>query len=167
VLPHLSHLIWSLDENFYLYSHRCILWAWPHVVLYDKDSITDFYCILEYLVSLTLEIFSVAFLVRTLPETFSFLIFIYLFIYLFIYFTLQTPSPSQSTLWQFHIPYLLPGPCLHEDVPTPYPIWPLNSLGPPVSWRLRASSLIEHSPSSPLLYICGGPHISWHMLPNW
>ena len=57
--------------------------------------------------------------------------------------------------------------CLHEDVAlpspnstTPYPTWPLNSLGPLVSWRLSLSSLIEHSLCSPLLYMCWGPYIS-------
>jgi hypothetical protein len=41
------------------------------------------------------------------------------------------------------------------------------SLRPPVSWGLGASSLNEHSPSSPLLYVCWRLHISWCMLPNW
>jgi hypothetical protein len=48
--------------------------------------------------------------------------------------------------------------------PLPHPTWPLNSLGPPVSWGLGASSLSEHRPGSPLLYVCWGPHISWRML---
>jgi hypothetical protein len=44
--------------------------------------------------------------------------------------------------------------CLHEDVPTT--TRPLNSLGPPVSWGLGASSLIEPRLSIPLLYMCWG-----------
>jgi hypothetical protein len=47
------------------------------------------------------------------------------------------------------------------DAPTLHPIWPLNSLRPPVSWGLGASFLNEHRPGSPLLYVCWGPHISW------
>jgi hypothetical protein len=53
------------------------------------------------------------------------------------------------------------------DVPIPHPTSPLNSLWPPVSWGLGASSLNEYRPSSPLLYVCWGPHISWCMLPVW
>jgi hypothetical protein len=49
----------------------------------------------------------------------------------------------------------------------PHPTWPQNSLGPPVSWGLGASSLNEHRPWSPLLYVCWGPHISWCMLSVW
>ena len=51
--------------------------------------------------------------------------------------------------------------------PITHPTWPLNFLGPPVSWELGASSLNEHRPSSPLLYVCWEPHISWCMLPVW
>jgi hypothetical protein len=45
------------------------------------------------------------------------------------------------------------------------PTLPLNSLGPPVSWGLGASSLNEHRLGSPLMSVCWGPHISWCMLP--
>jgi hypothetical protein len=41
-------------------------------------------------------------------------------------------------------------------VSTPHPTWLLNSLGPPVSRGLGASSLNEHRPGSPLLYVCCG-----------
>jgi hypothetical protein len=40
-------------------------------------------------------------------------------------------------------------------------------LGPPISWGLGTSSLIEHILGSPLLYMCWGPQISWYMLPIW
>jgi hypothetical protein len=40
-------------------------------------------------------------------------------IIIYIFSTLQILFPSQSTLKLFHIPYLLPNPCLHEDVPPP------------------------------------------------
>jgi hypothetical protein len=55
------------------------------------------------------------------------------------------------------------------DVPTTHllPTKPLNSLEPPASWGLGASSLTETRPSCPLLYMCWGPHISWYMLPGW
>jgi hypothetical protein len=52
-------------------------------------------------------------------------------------------------------------------IPNTYPTRPLNSLEPPVSWGLGTSSLTEHRPSSPLLYMCWGPHISWCVLPGW
>jgi hypothetical protein len=51
--------------------------------------------------------------------------------------------------------------------PHPPATWPLKSLGPPVSWGLDASSLNEHRPGRPLVYICWRPHISWCMLPVW
>jgi hypothetical protein len=57
-----------------------------------------------------------------------------------------------------------PSPC---GYPTPHPTWPLNSLGHSVSWGLGASSLNEHRPGSPLLYVCWGAHISWCMLSVW
>jgi hypothetical protein len=50
---------------------------------------------------------------------------------------------------------------------TPNPTWPLNSLGPPVSWGWGASSLIEHRPGCPLLNMCLGSHIIWYLLPVW
>jgi hypothetical protein len=72
-----------------------------------------------------------------------------------------------STLRLLHISHLLPTPlCLHVDAPT-HTIWPLNSLGPPVSWGLGVLSLNEHRPGSPLLYVCWGLHISWCMLHVW
>jgi hypothetical protein len=80
------------------------------------------------------------------------------------------PHPHvPSTIQLFHIPYLLPPshPRLHVDVPTLHPTWPLNSLGPPVSWGLVISSLNEHRPGSPLLYVFWGPQIIWYMLPVW
>ena len=65
-------------------------------------------------------------------------------------------------------PPLLPAlPRLHVDAPTLHPTWPLNSLELPVSWGFGASSLNEHKPRSPLLYVCWGLHISWCMLSVW
>jgi hypothetical protein len=49
--------------------------------------------------------------------------------------------------------------------PLPHSTWPLNSLVPPVSWGLGVPSVNEERPSSPLLYVCWGPQISWCMLP--
>jgi hypothetical protein len=42
------------------------------------------------------------------------------------------------------------------EAPTPHPIWPLNSLGPPVSWGLGASSLNEHRPKGLYCMCIGG-----------
>jgi hypothetical protein len=53
------------------------------------------------------------------------------------------------------------------DVPNTHSTWPLNSLGPPVSWGLGASSLNEHRPGSPLLYVCWGAYFSWCTLTFW
>jgi hypothetical protein len=54
------------------------------------------------------------------------------------------------------------SPPLHS-----HPTWLLNSQESPVSWGLGASSLIEHRPDSPLLYMCWEPHIIWCMLSSW
>jgi hypothetical protein len=90
-------------------------------------------------------------------------LFIYLFVCLFVYFPFSPYSPSYCSTSHTSSP----PPCLHVSVPNPHPTLPLNSLGPPVSWGLGASSLNEHRPGSPLLYVCWGPHISWCMLPCW
>jgi hypothetical protein len=85
-----------------------------------------------------------------------------LFIYsctLQIWFPITTPGPLSNccTSHAFSQPL-----CLNEDVqiPHPHPTRTLNSLGPPVSWGLGASSLTEPRPGSILLYMCWGPHIS-------
>ena len=75
----------------------------------------------------------------------------------------------------FYTPYSIPhsshspSNCStsHTSSLTPNPTWLLNSLGHPVSWGLGASSLNEHRPGSPLLYVCWGPQISWCMLSVW
>jgi hypothetical protein len=87
----------------------------------------------------------------------NFILFLIYFLHSFHY------CPSPSTLRLLHIPHLLPTtPHLHMDAPTPHPTWPLNSLGPAVSWELGASSLNEHSP---LLYVCWGA--SYQLLSVW
>jgi hypothetical protein len=61
-----------------------------------------------------------------------------------------------------------PPPCLFKDVPMLlHPTRVLNSLGPPVSWGLGASSLTEPRPCSPLLYMCWEPNNSWCILTCW
>ena len=91
-----------------------------------------------------------------------------LFLIYFLQFIFHSLPPTPSPLYLLHIPCLLTTPlCLHVDIPNPHPTWPLNSLGPPVSWGLGASSLNEHRPRSPLLYVCWGPHINWCMLSVW
>jgi hypothetical protein len=56
-----------------------------------------------------------------------------------------------------------------KEVPTTTtrPTRPAHSLWSHVSWGLGASSPTEARPSSPLLYMCWRPHISWCMLPGW
>jgi hypothetical protein len=63
--------------------------------------------------------------------------------------------------------HLLPAPWLHEVIPILHLTRPVNSLGPPVSWGLGASSLTNPRCDSPLLYMCWEPHISWFMLSVW
>jgi hypothetical protein len=93
-----------------------------------------------------------------------------LFIYLFIYLSI-TPYFIHSSLPSYCCTFHTssPCPCLHVDVlpphpPTPHPwppTWSLNSLRPPVSWGLGASSPNQHSKKgSPLLYVYWWPHFS-------
>jgi hypothetical protein len=70
----------------------------------------------------------------------------------FLHFIFHSLRPPPSTLQLLHIPYLLPTPCLHMDAPIYHPTWPLNALGPSVSWGLGASSLNEHRTSYQLVY---------------
>ena len=72
-----------------------------------------------------------------------------------------------STHLLFHIPYLSPSSCIHVDVPNPHTTWPLNFLGPPVYFGLGDSSLNEHKPRSPLLYIFWWHQFIWSMLTVW
>ena len=53
-------------------------------------------------------------------------------------------------------PPLSPWECPHLHTTRP-----LNSLRPTVSWGLGTSSLTEQRPSSPLMYMSWGPHITW------
>jgi hypothetical protein len=98
-------------------------------------------------------------------------ILFFFFLKIFYLFTHQilfwTPSVHPLT-----VPHPIPPP--HTPVstrmclpPTPMKPDPLNSLWPPVPWGLGASSLAEPRPSSPLLYMCRGPCISWCTLPGW
>ena len=75
---------------------------------------------------------------------------------LFIYF--YTPDFLHPLTVAHPIP--LPCPLSPCGCPPSYTTRPLNSLGPPVSRGLGASSQIEPRPASPLLYMCWGPHIS-------
>jgi hypothetical protein len=119
--------------------------------------------------SLCLYLFLVTFLVFFffcfLFACFAFCLFVLVLFNL--YFTSQNLFLSRFTLWLFPIRYLLPNPCLHENVNTPHPTRLLNSLRPLVSRGLGASSLTKPRPDSPLLHMCWGPHISWCMLPGW
>jgi hypothetical protein len=85
-----------------------------------------------------------------------------------LFFTLRIPflaphKPSDCSLSHTYSP----SHCLQVDAPSLHPIWPLYSMGPPVSWGLVESSLNEHRPGSPLLYVCWVLHISWCMLSVW
>ena len=89
-------------------------------------------------------------------------------IFYLIFFTVQILYPSQSTLWLFHIPYLLsPSPGGYPNLSTPHRIRSPYSIGFPVSWGLGASSLTGSILGSPLLHVLVGAHIRWYMLPGW
>ena len=79
-------------------------------------------------------------------------------------FPTRPHSPSKCSTSPPPPPHHAPPPrgCLQHP-----PTWPLNSLGPPVSWGLGTSSLNEHRPGSPLLYVCWGPRLSRCMLSIW
>jgi hypothetical protein len=64
------------------------------------------------------------------------------------------------------VPHTIPPSPISKMPPLSDPTRPPNSLGPQVSWGLGVSSLTESRPSSPLLYMCWGPHTSWCMLPG-
>jgi hypothetical protein len=76
-------------------------------------------------------------------------------------------QPSNCSTYYTSSP-LLPPVSTRISVPTtPYHSRPVNSLEPPVSWGLYASSLTKTRPSNPLQYMCWGPHIIWCMLTGW
>jgi hypothetical protein len=96
-------------------------------------------------------------------DTFLFFV-LYLFIYTPSFISLPHPRSNCSTSHTSSLPSFI-----NEDVPTIHlhPTRLLHSLGPPVSWGLGASFLTEPIPSSPLLDMYWGSHISWCMLPGW
>jgi hypothetical protein len=83
---------------------------------------------------------------------------VYLFIYCFLFFYtpyfIPSPPPPPFDCSTSHTSSL--PLCLLVDVPTLQPLWPLNSLGPPVSWELGASFLNEYRPRSTRLHVCWG-----------
>jgi hypothetical protein len=105
--------------------------------------------------------------IGSLKLNFLFYFIIFYFINLFIFYT-----PYSILQHPIHLPTTPhPTPLSQTPVSTwvlpPNPTWLPNSRGPPISWGLGASFLNEHRPSSPLLYVCWGPHISWCMLSVW
>jgi hypothetical protein len=88
----------------------------------------------------------------------------------FIYFILNSRFYSPPGLPSDSSTYHTSSPphCVQEDVPATLPtLTDLYLPGTPISWGLGASFLTKPRPSSPLLYMCWGPHISWYMLPGW
>ena len=85
----------------------------------------NWHCLLEYTKVLfywdsLYNLFLSFFLICQGHHFFLAVLFVLLFIYLFIYLYFRFYSLSWPTLLLFYIPYLLPAPCLHEDVPTTY-----------------------------------------------
>jgi hypothetical protein len=100
-----------------------------------------------------------------LPEIFFFF-FLFYDLFIFIHFIFYFPNRTLSTLSNCFTSHTSsPELYLSVDVPTLHLTWPLNTLRPPVSWGLGASSLNIHRPSS--LYVCSGPHIRCCMLSVW
>jgi hypothetical protein len=91
---------------------------------------------------------------------FSFLILINLF---FPPYSIPHPHPPSDCSTSYTSS---PWPCLHVVVHTPHPTWPLNSLGPPISWRLVYHFLMNKTPRSCTVCVLG-TYISCCMLPVW
>jgi hypothetical protein len=96
------------------------------------------------------------------------------FIFLILFHLFYSPDFIPLPVHSLTFPHPMSPPCHPVSTrmsPPPYPHYHptrlLNSLGPPVSWELGASSLNEHRPGSPLPYMCWGPHVSRGMLPGW
>jgi hypothetical protein len=89
--------------------------------------------------------------------------FTYVFTYLFYTLYFIPPIHPPTALHPITPPHLLsPCGCPHTPCHLTSKLSGASSL-----LRLGASSLNEHRPSSPLLYVCWGPHISWCMLSVW
>jgi hypothetical protein len=86
------------------------------------------------------------------------LLFICFKLIYFLHSILHSPFPLQPTLRLLKTPYLLPAPLSPHGC---------HHLTCKLSWGLRASSLNEHRPNSPLLHVCWELHISWYMLSVW
>lgn len=71
-----------------------------------------------------------------------------------LFFTLEILSPSWSTHWLFHIPYLLTNPLSPQGCSHPPSHQTSKLPGASSFLRLGASSLTEPALSSPLLYVC-------------
>jgi hypothetical protein len=140
-----SCLIYTLlmtknDKHFPCFSWLFLTHFWEpfiHLIEQLTDSIVWFLCIrllkhIWYFNFWAIRILSVS------PFFFN-LLFIYLFIYLFI---LQILLPSQSTLWLFHIPYLLLTPVSPQDIPISQPPANQTSKLPEASSLLRVRCII-------------------------
>jgi hypothetical protein len=85
-------------------------------------------------------------------------LFFYFNSFIYLHSRCFTPPGSPSNCSTSHTSSPAPSPHLREDVPTQHLTRPLNSLGPPISWGLGASSL---NPNPAILcYICVGVLIS-------
>ena len=91
---------------------------------------------------------------------FSFLILINLF---FTPYSIPHPQPPSDCSTSYTSS---PWPCLHVVVHNPHPTGPLNSLGPPISWRLVYHFLMNKTPRSCTVCVLG-TYISCCMLPVW
>ena len=82
--------------------------------------------------------------------------------YPLIFFTVQTLSPSRSTIPPLHIPHCLTPMSKRMFVTTNCSLHQSSPLPGALSLsRAKCVFLTESRPGSPLLYMCWGPHISW------
>jgi len=96
---------------------------------------------------------------------FIFMIVLFCFLFFSFYtpdFILLTVHPCLSHIP--YLPYLLPASPVYKKMSPSYP--PCQTFRiPGVSSLLRW--IFSEWPSSSLLFMCLGPHISWCMLPGW
>jgi hypothetical protein len=94
------------------------------------------------------------------PEYYiHFVLFVVVLFFIFLHSRFYSPSPCTPQL--LHIPYLLPTPCFHEDVPTPNPPLYLTSKLPGASSLLRVRCIISdwtQTQQSSTVYVLVAPY---------
>ena len=161
-------LLWILNLVLYpIFWLGCLNFCWFTSYILDISPLSDVVLIkiCSQYVGCQCVLLTISFGLEKLSSFMRYHLSILFFkFYVFIYWhSIFYPPPS--TLWLF--PFLLPialSPCRCLHLP---PHLTSKLPGTQVSWGLSVSSLNEHRPRSPLLYVYWGPHITWHILPVW